>query len=254
MVVIACGGLPGLGDIARIRAARVQMFGADTATAEQPLGLADQRAGAWKWWTRARAVLEAGELPVRAKGLLVRSPSRRCFPTSLRDLPRSPWLSPHARVYPNRFPSRSAPGNAGIALEPSVTVVPTLKLSDFEGLAALCRDESIEMVVVGPEQPLVDSVADFLTSRGVAVFGPTAAAARLEGSKAYMKGVCDKYGVPTAKSKSFTDAKAAAAFAEELGAPLVVKASGLAAGKGVSVCATLDEARQAIEDMMVRDA
>jgi phosphoribosylamine--glycine ligase len=111
-----------------------------------------------------------------------------------------------------------------------------------------CRDRKIDLVVVGPEVPLVAGIADDLNAAGVAVFGPSREAARLEGSKGYTKALCAEAGIPTAAWARFEDADAARAHAEAQGAPLVVKADGLAAGKGVTVAATLPEALAAIDD------
>jgi phosphoribosylamine--glycine ligase len=106
----------------------------------------------------------------------------------------------------------------------------------------LCRDEHIDFVVVGPEAPLVAGMVDHLEAAGFACFGPNKAAARLEGSKGFMKDICAKYGIPTAAYGRFSDAASAEAFIRQHGAPIVVKADGLAAGKGVTVAMTLEEA------------
>ena len=112
----------------------------------------------------------------------------------------------------------------------------------------------VGFVVVGPEQPLVDGLVDSLTAAGVTAFGPSAAAARLEGSKAYMKALLRKHGIPTATYEVFDNPADAKAFIRAHGAPIVVKTSGLAAGKGVIVAATEEEACAAVDDMLVRGA
>ncbi len=136
-----------------------------------------------------------------------------------------------------------APGNGGIAEVARCVAVDPM---DFDALVALCRDEDIEFVVVGPEAPLVAGLVDRLEAAGIEAFGPTAAAAQLEGSKAFTKDICEANGIPAAASRSFSDAKEAAAFVESHGAPVVIKADGLAAGKGVTVAQTLDEALAAV--------
>lgn len=144
-----------------------------------------------------------------------------------------------------------APGNAGIADD--VECVP-VKTSDHEAIVELCRTRSIELVVVGPEDPLVDGLADKLRSEGIPAYGPGAAGARLEGSKAFSKQVMVSAGVPTAKAGTCTDPVEARAYAASLfadGRRAVVKASGNALGKGVVVCETVEEAFEAIDRMMV---
>lgn len=135
-----------------------------------------------------------------------------------------------------------APGNVGIAQMAKLAPVDPL---DREAVLKLCRDEHIDFVVVGPEAPLVAGLVDHLEAAGFACFGPTAAAARLEGSKGFTKDICAKYGIPTAAYGRFKDAASAEAFIRKQGAPIVVKADGLAAGKGVTVAMTLDEALEA---------
>ncbi|WP_341704016.1 phosphoribosylamine--glycine ligase [Ferrovibrio sp.] len=132
-----------------------------------------------------------------------------------------------------------APGNPGIGQVAKLAAVDPL---DRDAVLQLCRDEHIDFVVVGPEAPLVAGLVDHLEAAGFACFGPTKAAARLEGSKGFMKDLCAKYGIPTAAYGRFSDAAEAAAFIRKQGAPIVVKADGLAAGKGVTVAMTLDEA------------
>lgn len=137
-----------------------------------------------------------------------------------------------------------APGNAGIAQEAECVPIP---VDDIPALVDFAKREEIELVVVGPEAPLVAGLVDRLDEAGIRAFGPTAAAAALEGSKAFTKDLCAKYGIPTADYGRFTDADAAKAFVRERSLPIVVKADGLAAGKGVVIAATLEEADGAID-------
>ena len=141
-----------------------------------------------------------------------------------------------------------APGNPGIAALAECVAVGA---DDLGGIVALARREKIDFVVVGPEAPLVAGLVDRLAEAGIPAFGPNAAAARLEGSKGFMKDFCARAGIPTAAYKRFTDAEAARAYAREKGAPIVVKADGLAAGKGVVVAATIGEALAAIDEAMI---
>ena len=141
-----------------------------------------------------------------------------------------------------------APGNAGIAQEAECVAIAA---DDIDGLVAFSTRESVDLVVVGPEQPLVMGLVDRLEAKGIKAFGPRAAAAELEGSKGFMKDICAKYDIPTAAYGRFTDIEAARAFIREQGAPIVIKADGLAAGKGVTVAQTLDEALNAAEDALV---
>jgi phosphoribosylamine--glycine ligase len=142
-----------------------------------------------------------------------------------------------------------ASGNAGIARERGVETV-TLNESDHAAVVGFCRERSIGLVVVGPEAPLVDGLADALAAAGVPVFGPSKSAARLEGSKAFMKDLCAKYKIPTAEYAKFTDAAKAKAYIESKGAPIVVKTDGLAAGKGVIVAMEIEDALNAVDDML----
>jgi phosphoribosylamine--glycine ligase len=137
-----------------------------------------------------------------------------------------------------------APGNAGIAAEARCVPV---AVDDLDAIAALAEAEEVGLVVVGPELPLVLGLVDRLTAAGIRAFGPTMAAARLEGSKAFTKDFCRRHGIPTADYAVFTEAAAARAYIRERGAPIVVKADGLAAGKGVVVAATVDEALAAVD-------
>ncbi|MFO7989484.1 MAG: phosphoribosylamine--glycine ligase [Desulfotignum sp.] len=141
-----------------------------------------------------------------------------------------------------------APGNAGTRdlAEP----VP-IDAEDIQTLADFARDNEIDLTVVGPEGPLVKGIADLFDERGLAVFGPSKAAAQLEGSKVFSKNHMNKYNIPCARGKAFTDPSKAKAYARFLGVPCVVKADGLAAGKGVIICGSLEEADQAIDDMIM---
>ncbi len=138
-----------------------------------------------------------------------------------------------------------APGNPGIA---EVARCVAVAATDVDGLVALAKGMSL--VVVGPEAPLVAGLADRLTALGIPVFGPSAAAARLEGSKGFLKDLCARHGIPTAAYRRFTDADEASAFVRTHGAPVVVKADGLAAGKGVTVAQSVDEALAAVDDAL----
>lgn len=141
-----------------------------------------------------------------------------------------------------------APGNAGIA---NVAECVAIKAEDVDALVTFAKDKSIDLVVIGPEAPLVLGLADKLADANIRAFGPSAAAAELEGSKGFMKDICAKYGIPTAAYARFTDAESAKAYIREQGAPIVVKTDGLAAGKGVTVAQTLDEALNAVDDAML---
>jgi phosphoribosylamine--glycine ligase len=141
-----------------------------------------------------------------------------------------------------------APGNAGIAEE--AECVP-IGATDIAGLVAFCRRERIDFVVVGPEAPLVLGLVDALEAEHIPAFGPSAAAAALEGSKAFAKDLCRRALIPTAAHRRFRDPAAAKAFIEGHGAPVVVKADGLAAGKGVTVASDLDTAYQAVDAALV---
>jgi phosphoribosylamine--glycine ligase len=141
-----------------------------------------------------------------------------------------------------------APGNAGIAQE--AECVP-IAAEDLDGIIKFVQQNAIDFVVVGPEGPLVMGLVDRLDAIGVKSFGPSAAAAVLEGSKGFTKDFCAKYGIPTAAYRRFTDSDAARDYVKQQGAPIVVKADGLAAGKGVTVAATVEEALSAIDDAMI---
>ncbi|HEY7244081.1 MAG TPA: phosphoribosylamine--glycine ligase [Xanthobacteraceae bacterium] len=139
-----------------------------------------------------------------------------------------------------------APGNAGIARECELVGLDPMHA---EGVIDFCRANRIGLVVVGPEAPLCAGIVDDLTAAGVKAFGPTKAAARLEGSKGFTKDLCSANGIPTARYQRFDTALAAKAYVRAQGAPIVVKADGLAAGKGVVVAATVAEAETAIDKM-----
>jgi len=140
-----------------------------------------------------------------------------------------------------------APGNAGIAGEAECVAIGA---DDIDALVAFASDTGIEFVVVGPEAPLVAGLADRLGEAGIKVFGPSARAAMLEGSKGFMKDFCARHDIPTAAYGRFTEAGPAKAFIADHGAPIVVKADGLAAGKGVIIAGTVDEANRAVDDML----
>ena len=142
----------------------------------------------------------------------------------------------------------AAPGNPGLGR--LATLVP-LTADDVEGLTAFAVRERIDLVVVGPEAPLVAGLVDRLTAAGILAFGPTAGAARIEGSKAFAKEVMIAAGIPTAAFATFTEPKGALAWAASRGGQVVVKADGLAAGKGVVVCGGIGEAEVAIQDILV---
>ena len=139
-----------------------------------------------------------------------------------------------------------APGNPGIA---ELATLAALDVTDHAAVIAFCLQNKIDLVVVGPEAPLVAGIADDLGAAGIKVFGPSKAAAQLEGSKGFTKDLCREFGIPTAGYERFTAAEPAKAYVTAQGAPIVVKADGLAAGKGVVVAMTLEEALAAV-DMM----
>ena len=144
-----------------------------------------------------------------------------------------------------------APGNAGThELAENVPI----NAEDMDALATFARENDIDLTVVGPEGPLVKGIVDVFESQGLMAFGPSKAAAQLEGSKIFSKNHMRKYNIPCAMGKAFTDAAKAKTYAKALGAPCVVKADGLAAGKGVIICATLEEANQAIDEMLTQKA
>jgi phosphoribosylamine--glycine ligase len=146
-----------------------------------------------------------------------------------------------------------APGNAGTALDPKLHNV-ALKANDFDGLLDFARREGVDLTIVGPEDPLAAGIVDRFRDAGLACFGPSAKAAQLEGSKAFAKDFMARHGIPTAAYGKFTDVEAALAFLREQGAPIVVKADGLAAGKGVIVAQDLPTAEAAVRDMLEGNA
>jgi len=146
-----------------------------------------------------------------------------------------------------------APGNAGTAREPGLENV-AIDVMDIDGLASFAATHDVGLTIVGPEAPLVAGIVDHFAGRGLRVFGPTAGAAQLEGSKAFSKDFLARHRIPTAAYANFTDVDEALAYVREQGAPIVVKADGLAAGKGVTVAMTLEEAEAAIHDMLAGNA
>ncbi len=142
-----------------------------------------------------------------------------------------------------------APGNAGTALEKTITNV-DLSVADLDGLVTFAENQNIDYTVVGPEAPLVEGIVDRFEAKGLHCFGPRADCARLEGSKAFTKEFLKRHNIPTAAYGTFTDVDQAIAYLNEVGAPIVVKADGLAAGKGVVLAETLNKAKSAVRDML----
>jgi phosphoribosylamine--glycine ligase len=142
-----------------------------------------------------------------------------------------------------------APGNAGTATEPGVENV-SIDTLDFPSLLAFAKAHDVALTIVGPEAPLVAGVVDYFHEHGLRCFGPSQNAAQLEGSKAFTKDFLHRHGIPTAKYRNFTDIDAAIAYVHEQGVPIVIKADGLAAGKGVIIPQTLAEAESTIHDML----
>jgi phosphoribosylamine--glycine ligase len=153
------------------------------------------------------------------------------------------------KVAQNRALSRVyvAPGNAGTALNPDMQNVP---ISDIHELLAFAQQEKIDLTIVGPEAPLSQGAVDLFRQHGLKIFGPSQAAAQLESSKDFAKAFMLRHGIPTAAYATFTDAQAAHQYVKQQGAPIVIKADGLAAGKGVVVAMSLEEAHQAIDAML----
>jgi phosphoribosylamine--glycine ligase len=139
----------------------------------------------------------------------------------------------------------AAPGNPGIAEHATLS---DLNVEDHAAVVAFCKDKAIDFVMIGPEAPLVAGLADDLRAAGIATFGPSAAAAQLEGSKGFTKDLCARYNIPTGAYQRFKDAASAKAYVHEQGAPIVIKADGLAAGKGVTVAMEIGDALAAIDD------
>ena len=146
-----------------------------------------------------------------------------------------------------------APGNAGTALEPTLQNV-AIGVTDIPALLDFALNEKIDLTIVGPEAPLVIGVVDAFCAAGLKIFGPTEGAAQLEGSKAFTKDFLARHQIPTAEYQNFTEIEPALAYLREKGAPIVIKADGLAAGKGVIVAMTLEEAEAAVHDMLAGNA
>ncbi len=142
-----------------------------------------------------------------------------------------------------------APGNAGTATEPGISNV-ALDVADFEALADFAENNGVGLTIIGPEAPLVDGIVDYFQSRGLACFGPSKGAAQLEGSKAFTKDFLARHNIPTAAYQNFTEIEPAIAYVREQGTPIVIKADGLAAGKGVIIAQTREEAEETIRDML----
>jgi len=146
-----------------------------------------------------------------------------------------------------------APGNAGTALEPTLQNV-AISATDIPALVSFAENEKIDLTIVGPEAPLVIGVVDAFQAAGLKIFGPTQGAAQLEGSKAFTKDFLARHNIPTAEYENFTEVEPALAYLRRKGAPIVIKADGLAAGKGVIVAMTLEEAEAAVHDMLAGNA
>ena len=146
-----------------------------------------------------------------------------------------------------------APGNAGTALEKKTENVP-LDVMDIDGLLTFAKDNKVDLTIVGPEAPLVAGIVDLFQAANMDIFGPTKGAAQLEGSKAFAKDFLQRHGIPTASYATFTEVAPALAYINEQGAPIVIKADGLAAGKGVILADTTEQACAAVEDMLAGNA
>ena len=155
------------------------------------------------------------------------------------------WKSAQDESVSNVF---VCPGNAGTALENKVTNI-SLDANNFEVIETFCKEENIELVIIGPEQPLVMGMTDYLQSKGINTFGPSQAAAQLEGSKTFSKDFFVKYGIPTAGYASFNDYDSSKNHLDTISYPTVVKADGLAAGKGVIICNNKEEALMALDSI-----
>jgi phosphoribosylamine--glycine ligase len=146
-----------------------------------------------------------------------------------------------------------APGNAGTALEKKTENVP-LDVMDIDGLLTFAKDNKVDLTIVGPEAPLVAGIVDLFQAANMDIFGPTKGAAQLEGSKAFAKDFLQRHGIPTASYATFTQVAPALAYINEQGAPIVIKADGLAAGKGVILADTIEQACAAVQDMLAGNA
>ena len=142
-----------------------------------------------------------------------------------------------------------APGNGGTLLEDHITNL-NVDINDFDAVATACKDHAIDLVIVGPEVPLVNGIVDYLAAKDILAFGPTAKAARLEGSKVFAKEFFKKYAIPTAGYQSFTNFEEASDYAKSVNYPIVIKADGLAAGKGVVICNSKEEALETLNEML----
>ena len=160
------------------------------------------------------------------------------------------WKSAQDELVSNVF---VCPGNAGTALENKVTNI-SFDSNNFESIETFCVTEKVELVIIGPEQPLVMGMADFLQGKGIKTFGPSQAAAQLEGSKTFSKDFFIKYGIPTAQYASFNDYDSATNYLDKINYPTVVNADGLAAGKGVIICNNKEEALKALESIFMDQA
>ncbi|MFL2530513.1 MAG: phosphoribosylamine--glycine ligase [Porticoccaceae bacterium] len=146
-----------------------------------------------------------------------------------------------------------APGNAGTAIEPGLENI-AIGADDFSTLAEFAEANNVGLTIVGPEQPLVDGIVDFFNDKQLAIFGPSSGAAQLEGSKSFTKDFLARHNIPTAEYETFTEVEPALAYLNQVGAPIVVKADGLAAGKGVIVAMDLQQAEEAVRDMLAGNA
>lgn len=140
-----------------------------------------------------------------------------------------------------------APGNDGMKQDAEIVPIDAL---NFEVLAQFAKDQEVDLTFVGPEQPLAEGIVDYFENVGLVAFGPSKKAAQIEGSKSFAKEIMTKYNIPTASYETFTEVEPAVAYIREMGAPIVVKADGLAAGKGVIVAETEEQAIEAVEDMI----
>jgi phosphoribosylamine--glycine ligase len=158
------------------------------------------------------------------------------------------WQVSHSHLCTGLY---CAPGNAGIS---DFAECIDIQETDFPGILSFCQSEKIDLVIIGPEVPLVLGLVDLLNQNGIKAFGPNKGAARLEGSKEFMKDLCKKYNVPTAGYKCFEDIEQAKLYLEDSEFPIVIKADGLAAGKGVEICHSKEEALNALNKMLQEKA